>query len=283
VTGEAAQEAARKLAGARDDPRRRLDVAAGLYGDRPGGPSIQAYRRAELAFMRWQVSRGVLTPLDSPRPGSAWWRAVNEDLLRDAREARYLVEAGAGSPSHRAVTRWVQFLERPSPRSWYRAHNASIVAGYVEHRPLADGELPVERFFMDVALGRVLFVHILVTSPSAALGRWLAPMGRPLGDPRWRGADLYLSMRNVLPDRYPLSGLSIAEVLEARAASDASSTTGCCCHAPSCSTSWPPPTWTRQPSSSLSPTAASSTPGPSRTVTPGRGAGPAWGLGSSPA
>lgn len=281
MTGEAAQEAARKLAGARDDPRRRLDVAAGLYGDRPGGPSIQAYRRAELAFMRWQVSRGVLAPLDSPRPGSAWWRAVNEDLLRDAREARYLVEAGAGSPSHRAVTRWVQLLERPSPRSWYRAHNASIVAGYVEHRPLADGELPVERFFMDVALGRVLFVHILVTSPSAALGRWLAPMGRPLGDPRWRGADLYLSMRNVLPDRYPLSGLSIAEVLEGEsrlgrlidygvllpraqllyelAAADLdalleSVSDGSLVYA-----------WALQD------------------VTPGRGAGPAWGLGSSPA
>jgi len=25
--------------------------------------------------MRWQASRGVFTPLDSARPGSAWWKA----------------------------------------------------------------------------------------------------------------------------------------------------------------------------------------------------------------
>ena len=36
---------------------------------------------------------------------------------------------------------------------------------------------------------------------------------RPLGDPRWRGADLFLSLRNILPDRYPLDGITLAEIL----------------------------------------------------------------------
>ena len=217
MTPNAAGRAESTIAAARSDARRRLGVAAAFYDEQPGRPSIHAYQRAELAFMRWQISRGVFAPLDSARPGSAWWQAVNETLLRDAWEARHLLDARADPPSPRrpAVARWMTFLRKPSPRSWYQAHNASVVAGYIRHRDLADAELPVERFFMDVALGRVLFVQALVGDPRLALGRWLWPFGRLVGDPRWPGASLYLSMRNVLPDRYPLTGITIGEILAA--------------------------------------------------------------------
>ena len=211
----AADRAESAIAAARGDVGRRLGVAAAFYDEQPGRPPIRGYRRAELAFMRWQASRGVFASLDSARPGSSWWQAVNEGLLRDAWEARLLLDTAARSPSRPAVTRWGEFLQAPSPRSWYWAHNASIVAGYIQHRHLANAELPVERFFMDVALGRVLFVHALVSDPRLALGRWLWPFGRRLGDPRWPGANLYLSMRNVLPDRYPLTGITIDEILAA--------------------------------------------------------------------
>ena len=96
--------------------------------------------------------------------------------------------------------------------TWYRAHNASIVAGYIEHHALSAAELPVERFFMNVALSRVLYAHALVASPRLALGRARA-VSRVLGDPRWRGADLFLSLRNILPDRYPLEGFTLSEIL----------------------------------------------------------------------
>jgi hypothetical protein len=96
--------------------------------------------------------------------------------------------------------------------AWYRAHNASIVAGYLEHQALSAAELPVERFFMNVALGRVLYAHALVARPELALGRVRA-VSRVLGDPRWRGADLFLSLRNILPDRYPLDGVTLSEIL----------------------------------------------------------------------
>jgi hypothetical protein len=215
VSPSAADRAESAIAATRGDAGRRLDVAAAFYDEQPGRPPIHGYRRAELAFMRWQAGRGVFAPLDSARPGSAWWQAVNESLLRDAWEARHLLSEAAGSPSCPAVTRWAEFLRHPSPRAWYQAHNASVVAGYIRHRQLADAELPVERFFMDVALGRVLFVQALVSDPRLALGRWLWPLGRRLGDPRWLGANLYLSMRNVLPDRYPLTGVTIDEILAA--------------------------------------------------------------------
>jgi hypothetical protein len=161
-----------------------------------------------MAFMRWQVRRGLLAAPDAPRPGSEWWRAVNEGLLRDAWEADQLLAGRPGPASRPSVSRWSGFLERPSAVAWYRAHNASIVAGYIEHHALCAAELPVERFFMNVALGRVLYAHALVASPKLALGRARA-VSRVLGDPRWRGADVFLSLHNILPDRYPLVGFTL--------------------------------------------------------------------------
>lgn len=64
-----------------------------------GGRTIRPYRRAEIAFMRWQLRRGVLASPDSARPGSPWWRAVNLALLRDATEAALLVDEGPGAPA----------------------------------------------------------------------------------------------------------------------------------------------------------------------------------------
>ncbi len=153
--------------------------------------------------MRWQADRGVLDPLDASPPGSEWWRAVNERLLRDGCESVALVGGLAGEPSSQPVRLWLEFIARPTGRNWYRAHNASIVGAYLEHRDLAEAESPPERFFMDVALVRVLYAHALVGAPRLALGRF-APLGRLLGDPRVGMAGVFLSLRRVLPNRYPL-------------------------------------------------------------------------------
>ncbi len=210
----AEDEAAAMVAAVRDDPARRLELAARFYDRRVGRPSIRSYRRAELAFMRWQISRGVLTAPSAGRPGSPWWRAVNEGLLRDAWQAQLLVSGQPGAASRPGVAFWVRFLRRPSAEAWYRAHNASVVAGYLDHRDLTRQEHPVERFFMDVALIRVLYAHSLLTAPRLALGRF-APAGLLLADPRWRGADVFLSLHNILPNRYPLDGSAMEELLDA--------------------------------------------------------------------
>ncbi|MBB5788460.1 hypothetical protein [Jiangella mangrovi] len=203
-------DAAERVAAVRDDVGARLALATQFYARRPG---IRAYGRAQLAFMRWQARRGVLGPSGSP-----WWRAVNEGLLRDGWEAAALLDSGDADDTPRdcspAVEQWLRFLANPSPRRWYRAHNSSIVAGYVEHRGLAADEHEVERFFMDVALLRVFFAHGLVAAPRTALGP-LWPAAAVLGDPRRRGTGWFLSLRNILPDWYPLDGLTIDEVLRA--------------------------------------------------------------------
>jgi hypothetical protein len=130
--------------------------------------------------------------------------AVNERLLRDGCETVALLGGLAGEPSSQAVRLWLEFGARPMGRNWYRAHNASIVGAYLEHRALAEAESAPERFFMNVALVRVLYAHALNAAPRLALGQ-LALFGRLVGDPRLGMAGVFLSLRRVLPNRYPLA------------------------------------------------------------------------------
>ncbi|HZD62229.1 MAG TPA: hypothetical protein VE200_05475, partial [Xanthobacteraceae bacterium] len=174
-----------------------------FHGPTGSAPRHLPFRRAALSFMRWQAQRGVLNSLSASPPGSAWWRGVNECLLRDGCETVALLGGHAGKPSSQAVLLWLEFSARPTGRNWYRAHNASIVGAYLEHWGLATAESAPERFFMNVALLRVLYAHALVAAPDLALGR-LAPLGRVVGDPRIGAAGVFLSLRRVLPNRYPL-------------------------------------------------------------------------------
>ena len=203
--GAALAAAETQVADARDDPAARLALVVRTYHGPTGrAPQHLPFRRAALSFMRWQADRGVLNPLDASPPGSVWWRAVNERLLRDGCEAVALVGGLDGEPSSRAVQLWLEFVARPTGRNWYRAHNASIVRAYLQHHELAWAESEPERFFMNVALVRVLYAHALVEAPRLALGRF-ASLGRVLGDPRLGMAGLFLSLRRVLPNRYPLA------------------------------------------------------------------------------
>jgi hypothetical protein len=206
LAGLAALERAEaQVAAVRDDPAARLALMAQVFHGPTGhAPRHLPFRRAALSFMRSQARRGLLEPLDASPPGSVWWRAVNERLLRDGCETIALLGGLPGEPSSAAVRLWLSFAADPTGRNWYRAHNASIVAGYLEHRDLAETESAAERFFMNVALARVLYAHALVGAPRLALGR-LAPLGRLLGDPRVGMAGAFLSLRRILPDRYPLT------------------------------------------------------------------------------
>jgi hypothetical protein len=211
----ASELAAARVAAVRDEPAQRLELAAGNLecGVRPDG-LWKRFARSELAFLRAQIARGVLAPPDGPHPGSPWWRAVNERLLRDTVEATLLRRGSPGRPSTVGVDMWLSFIAEPSAASWYRAHNASIVAAYLEHEPLAHRELLVERFFLNVALLRVLYAHALAAAPRLALGRF-APLAKLLGDPRGGAVAWLLSVKRVFPERYPLTGVSLDDVIAA--------------------------------------------------------------------
>lgn len=200
----AEQFAATQVERVGSSPRGRLELLEATYR-RPGLHARKhlPFRRAAVEFMQWQLRRGVLEPLDSDPPGSAWWRAVNARLLLDGCTA----VAIAGGRDHEAPTSsvqlWLEFIGRPSPGHWYRAHNASIVGAYLANEDLAYEETVAERFFINVALLRVLYAHSLVGNSRLALGR-CAPLGRMLGDPRLGMAGAFLSLGRVVPGRYPL-------------------------------------------------------------------------------
>jgi hypothetical protein len=199
----AAARALAQVEATREDPAGRLDLVTTTYRDAHGDVRhLLPFRRAAASFMRWQVNRGVLNPMDADPPGSRWWRAVNERLLRDGYEGVARCAGCGGPPSSATIDLWTAFVIRPTARTWYRAHNASIVAAYVEHHDLSLTEGKVERFFMNVVLLRVLYAHALVAAPRLSLGP-LAPLGGALGDPRLGAAGAFLALARVLPDRYP--------------------------------------------------------------------------------
>ena len=106
----------------RDDPSARIALAERAYhGPFGEAPRHLPYRRAAMSFMGWQLRRGVLEPLSGERPGSPWWRAVNERLLRDGCEAVALSGDLTGPPSSRTVHYWMSFADYPTARAWYRA------------------------------------------------------------------------------------------------------------------------------------------------------------------
>jgi hypothetical protein len=198
----------------RDDPAGRLALMERCYRGPSGtAPRHLPYRRAASSFMRWQLRRGVLEPPSADRPGSPWWRAVNERIVRDGCEAVALSGRLRGRPSSRTVDHWMAFVATPTARNWYRAHNGSVVAAYLEHRTAAEAENAAERFFLNVVLCRVLYAHALVAAPRMSLG-WLRALAPFLGDPRLGMVGIFLQLSRVLPDEYPLLG-SVGSYLDA--------------------------------------------------------------------
>jgi hypothetical protein len=204
--GNAAVWAEQQTGLVRDDPAGRITLMQRCYyGPFGRAPRHLPFRRAAMSFMQWQLRRGLLQPLSSDRPGSPWWRAVNERILRDGCEAVALSGELPGPASSRTVDYWTSFVDYPTARSWYRAHNGSVVAAYLDHRDLAEAENEAERFFMNVVLCRVLYTHALVAAPRISIG-WLRPLGPFLGDPRLGMTGIFLQLSRVLPDEYPLRG-----------------------------------------------------------------------------
>ena len=209
----AAEWAAAQVERVRDDPAGRLALMGrAYYGPFGRAPRHRPFRKAALSFMRWQAERGALRPLDADPPGSPWWRAVNGRLLLDGLEALALSGGLPGHASSPTIALWMSFIAAPTGRNWYRAHNASIARAYLENRDLAERESTPERFFLNVALLRVLYAHALNSAPRLALGRF-APVGRVLGDPRVGMAGAFLSLGRVLPARYP-AGLDLDTTLK---------------------------------------------------------------------
>src|SRR3954447_24399441 len=109
--------AAAQVAAVRDDPAARLSLMARVFHGPTGhAPRHLPFRRAALSFMRWRARRGVLNALDASPPGSVWWRAVTERLLRDGCETVALLD-GLGRRAVIAGRARAASYSRASPAS----------------------------------------------------------------------------------------------------------------------------------------------------------------------
>ena len=198
-----ALEAARRVADVRDDPHGRRAVAEESYVS--VSSPLERYSRAELAFIDWEIRRGVLLPVQTDGGGgSAWWRAVNQTLLRDCVEGSLLHRDGFTSGgTNPAVDLWLRFFAAPSPMSWYRAHNASIVTGYMTSADLASSEAEAERLLMNLILTRALYAYLLAAG-KARIGL-LERIGRWLANPAGAGIVAVIDMPGFYPSTYPIS------------------------------------------------------------------------------
>ncbi|WP_436795809.1 hypothetical protein [Actinospongicola halichondriae] len=203
-TGRFAAEADAQVAAVADDPTARYRLAESFYVCHPG-EGWHSYGASELAFLKWEIHRGVLDPVgDAVKPGSAWWRAVNAELLRDAIEARLMFDAGDTEPgSTRGVRAWQRFLADPHATSWYRAHNTSIALGYLHHVASATDEEPHEQKLMSLTLTRVLYAQAIVEDHDWALGH-LSRVARWFFRPSASGVSIAMHVPDLSPQHYPL-------------------------------------------------------------------------------
>ena len=178
---------------------------------KPSDPDSEfGYGRSELDFLRWEIRRGVLNSLDGRRgpSGSRWWRAVNLSYLYDGELAALGHDAGLDPAGAGAVVGfWLEYMRSPNERTWYRAHNAALVAAYQRHLDLARTEGRPEQIFLNMVLYRVLYAQ------SMAEGLVLSVLGRFMGDPEFPSVDTLVHLPDFYPDDYPLSRADIRDVM----------------------------------------------------------------------
>ncbi|MCB9685501.1 MAG: hypothetical protein H6735_10715 [Alphaproteobacteria bacterium] len=189
--------------GVEADPDGRYGRRTAFY-DRVGRP----WGDAELAFLRWEIERGVL----ATDGGSAWWKAV-QSALEASEEGEHRWRQGQPPSGERSVDAWMAFLADPGPSTWYRAHNTTVVEAYLLYADLARQERWAEQRFLEIVLYRVLYAASLVdeTTPGCLpFPRWLA---RRVADPRTASVDVMVHLPDFYPRHYPLKPADVRAVL----------------------------------------------------------------------
>lgn len=186
-----------------NSPQARLEVRQAFY--KKYGYKEQnglSYGDSELAFLKWEIRRGVLNPLnDSEQAGSPWWRDVNLNFIYYSELAGKMFEHQVTSHlTPMPVQKWLTYLAQPCPESWYQAHNSSILAGY--QKCLEDGrnENDVEQVFLNIVLYRLMFAQALVEDATI-----FGELGAAIADPRGFAVAFITHLPSFYPPHYPLT------------------------------------------------------------------------------
>ena len=204
-----ARQAFQIVDGVKNDPEGRYQLRARFY-DKYGFAldGGAGFGNSELAFLRWEIDRGVLAPLDGSRPGSRWWRDVNSSLMFDAELAALIYESGESLGAPPGAQRWLDYIQSPSEQAWYVAHNGSIVSGYLAQVAAARAELDGEQCFMNIVLYRVLYAEAMVAGAS-----FLGRLGELLANPILPAVNIIVDVRDFYPRDYPLTRQDVRNLM----------------------------------------------------------------------
>lgn len=191
-------QALEQVAAVAEDPQARYDLRSQWYRQFGFGGELdpEGFGDSELAFLRWELERGVLVPLD--RGGSRWWRACQTALSYNAILAGLVHTEGCDEPLPAPVQRWLDYIQDPGPKRWYQAHNTSIITAYQQQTVAAHEENPPEQAFLNEVLYRLLYAQALVEG--AAMGI----VGEVAADPRLFAVDIITQLQALYPRHYPL-------------------------------------------------------------------------------
>lgn len=197
----------------KNDPNGRYELRKQFYkkyGD--GEFSEYGYGDSELAFLKWE-KRGLLNPPDTQPAGSPWWRSVNLEFIYWSELAGLIYSSdlswGDDSNIPVATLLWLDYLKNPGPKTWYRAHNHSIIAAYLKYPGLAQKEILAEQVFINKVLYRLLFAQAMVEAEQFAFGE----LGELLADPEGFAVDFIVNDLFFYPSTYPLSKKEQAIIL----------------------------------------------------------------------
>lgn len=192
-------------------PEKRYRLRYDFY-ETYGYPIIKGQEglgNSELAFIQWEIKRGILNPItNTPASGSAWWRSVNSYFLYAATLAQLIAESGQTFNSlPQPVRFWLDYINAANEKTWYRAHNSSIIAGYVKANSLAFGETIYEQYFMNIVLYRLLYAQSMVEGVSFGI------LGKLFANPRGKAVSIITDIEAFYPTHYPLSQKDISYVM----------------------------------------------------------------------
>jgi len=159
--------------------------------------------------MKWENSR-VIRSSDSIRKGSEWWYSVNLWFIYLSELGAKAKEAGIPKSTLPSPAQfWVDFIENPNEISWYRAHNSSIIDGYLKYTLLAKKENLAEQILINIVLYRLLFAQAMVEGEDFAFGR----LGKIFANPRGTAVNLITQFEYFYPVNYPMSPEDVRHML----------------------------------------------------------------------
>lgn len=148
---------------------------------------------SELAFLKWEIERGVLDTPEIGMTGSHWWRAINTYLIFCSTLATLFFEKKKFSCGIQEIDFWIIFLQHKSSKNWYRAHNYTIVNAYKKYEYLAAQEPLEEQYFINAVLYRLLFAGALAES------KYMGSIGRVLASPRMPYISIVVQISKLYP------------------------------------------------------------------------------------